>query len=74
MISIRKALVAPHADRPAVFAQADTGKWLRHIYTDWDDARHPHDIATAIAIRGRISPEYWVECPRPRIDPAARAP
>ena len=72
MISIRRALVAPHLDRVAVYAQADTGKWLRHIHTDWDNARHPHEVATAVAIRGRIYPEYWVACPRPRINPSCR--
>ena len=63
---ISKAYVAPFHETVAVFCKTDDGRKLRLAITDWDDERHPHDIARVISMRGRIYEDYWVEAARSR--------
>lgn len=52
---------APRTIKGTTYLVAVTmdGRRLRHISTDWDDARHPHEIASVIVRNGRIAEEYW---------------
>lgn len=57
---IRRCFVRRATGVAHLVAITQDGRRLRHIGTDWDDERHPQQIANVISMRGRIFEHYWV--------------